>query len=669
MKLGWYKNSFRRNLVDMHIEDWNDEFLSKLSPEDYCENLKTAKIQSAMVYFQNHNGHCYFPTKVGHIHKAFLKGENKIKRLTELCHENGIDVVGYYSIVYNTYEEEKHPDWRIRNAEGKSLHQMGGRYGHLCPNNPEYLEFTKAQIKEMLEYFDVDGMFYDMPFWPQYCACPYCQARWERETGRKTMPTERDYTNPDLLLHMKRRAVWMGDFCKAVSDYTKELQPGITVEFNYAMVVAGDAYCACSELVNDACDYSGGDLYGSLYNHSFAAKYYRSVTKNQPYEYMTCRCDMNLQQHTVTKSEAHLETEVMFNVANHAATLIIDAIDPRGTMDKRVYERIGKIFTKEQAYEPYMSGKPITDAAILYFTEGRYSSLGQGLDHKSASVNASTTMIQNNILFDVISGCRGDMSKYKLVISPAIAAVPDERVEDIYKYVENGGCFYFSGAEEPKLIKRLLDAEQVGVNDYTRAYVAPKKCAHKIFGEFNADFPLPINHRMPIVKTANASDVFAYITYPYTNPSERRFASIHSNPPGIATRIPAMIVRKIGKGTVVWSAAEIETDERLGFRAVFARLIDFLLPRAERSLKSNAPRQVELVVYDRDGKLQINAVDTLSSDERLALPAFRVSVKCEKQPTALRSITKGKEIPFTWRDGVLSFTVRSLVSFEMIEAE
>ena len=31
----WYKNCYRRNLVDMHIEDWDESFLSEFDPEDY----------------------------------------------------------------------------------------------------------------------------------------------------------------------------------------------------------------------------------------------------------------------------------------------------------------------------------------------------------------------------------------------------------------------------------------------------------------------------------------------------------------------------------------------------------------------------------------------------------------------------------------------------------
>ncbi len=673
MKTDWYKNSYRRNLVDMHIEDWNEEFLSKLSAEEYCENLKRGKFQSAMIYFQNHNGQCYFPTKVGHTHRRFQEGENEIRRLVNLCHENQIDVIGYYSLIYNTYEEDRHKDWRLYGSDGMSQRERGGRYGQLCPNNPEYREFLKVQIKELLDYFDVDGMFYDMTFWPQFCDCKYCRERYEKEIGKKEMVFEGDIKNSEFHLHRRKRAEWMGEFAKFVTEYTKKLRPGMTVEHNYASSVAGGNYSCSTELVNDWCDYTGGDLYGDLYGHSFTAKYYRTVTQKQPYEYMTCRCDRRLYQHTITKSEQHLETEVMLNVANHAATLIIDAIDPRGTMDSRVYDRIGKIFSKELQYESHMKGTPVCDLGILYLTlsfkNSSFESGGQDFDNRSASVSAARILIKDNVQFNVLPGNRAALEGYKCVIAPAVSGADEQMIDRIVHYVENGGTFYFSGVEEPRLLSRLLDAEFVEMNDYSANYIAPKDEAQELFGEFNADYPLPIEYPMPMVKTDHPEDVLACITYPYTNPSERRFASIHSNPPGVATDIPAVLARSVGKGKVIWSAIPIENDTRAAFEEVFANIIESLLPKMQRSLLSTAPKRVELVTYDLGEKLQINAVDLLGMEEALKLPAFKVWVKWEKEPRKLVNVTSGEQVPFTYENGYVIFKIDSLTVFEMYELE
>ena len=66
----WYQKHLRRNLVDMHIEDWSEEFLSGLDPEEYVENLKIGRINAPMLYLQSHVGLCYWPTKSGKMHNG-----------------------------------------------------------------------------------------------------------------------------------------------------------------------------------------------------------------------------------------------------------------------------------------------------------------------------------------------------------------------------------------------------------------------------------------------------------------------------------------------------------------------------------------------------------------------------------------------------------------------
>ncbi len=672
MKKGWYKTSFRRNLVDMHIADWSDEFLSKLSAEKYLDCLKRAKVKSAMIYFQNHNGHCYFPTKVGHVHRAFENGENQIKKLVDLCHGNDIDVIGYYSVVYNTYEHDRHPEWRLYGPDGKSLREKGSRYGHLCPNNPEHRAFVKTQIEEILDYFDVDGMFYDMLFWPQHCDCEHCRARWKRETGLDEIPFTVDFTKGSThLLYLQKKREWMGDFTKFLSECTKAINPDLTVESNLSQMLSNQPNTACSEYVNDQCDYAGGDLYGGPESHVFAAKLYRAITKNAPFQYDTCRCDNNLYQHTVTKTETTMEREVMMNVANHGASFIIDAIDPVGTLDVRLYDRLGRIYSKEMVYEPYMHGEPLSNVAIAYFTAGRYNSKGQGFTQLSCAIGAGTVMSQRHILYDVFSILRNPMDRFKVVLGSYVVGATEEDIERIASFVENGGTFYFSGAEEPALIKRLLGADFVEMSKHTFTYIAPKKSAGRIFGEFNAKYPMPIGHHLPIIKGVDPKDVMAYITYPYSLQSDnRKMASIHSNPPGIPTRIPAMVKKTLGKGTVVWCAAPIELDERETFKDTFYRLVDSLIPKAERHLTTTAPRQVEINAYRlADGGVQVNAVNIGITEDRIKLPTFRVSIKTDKKPNAVRCIGTGKTVPFTYKDGVLSFSVKGLLMFEMFETE
>ena len=660
----WYQNSYRRNLVDMHIDDWNPEFLSKFSPEEYFENLKHAHIQSPMIYFQSHAGHCYFPTKTGHMHPALNGREDMIKRLTELCRDAGMNVVGYYSLIYNTYEEDRHPEWRlVTGDDGTSNRQRGSRYGLCCPNNPDYREFVLAQIKEMADYFKVDGMFYDMTFWPGLCRCPHCMELY-RKAGLSEIP-KRDFSNPDWMKLMRLRIEMIGDFAKFVTDATHRLMPGVSVEHNYAHGVAADSIeIGSSELVNDQCDYTGGDLYGDLYNHSFTAKYYLEVSRNQPFEYMTCRCDRSLAAHTVSKSEERLATEVMLTAAHHGASFIIDAIDPIGTLDKRVYDRIGRVFERQMPYEKHFGGKLRADVGVWYSVTGRYNPRGLNFTSKTCSVGATRALIERHIPVGVISdSTTSRAAEHKMIIAGGIAGISDQNRRDIADYVRNGGVLYISGANDPELLKLLLDAEPDGYTEENSVYLAPTRNGEKLFGEFNQDYPLPTE--LPLPKLSFADDDFetlAVMKLPYTKPNERRFASIHSNPPGILTDIPALIVRNYGKGKVVWSAVPIENDGRLSHNKLFCDLVESMI---NRSLISDAPRQVELTSFDTDEGVQICAVDLLCTDELLSVRDFTVTVECAEPKRVVRAGRDEVDIPFSYSDGRVTFGVSGLVMFEM----
>ena len=673
----WYTNCYRRNLVDMHIEDWDETFLSKFDPEDYVANLKRAHIQAPMIYLQSHVGHCYWPTETGHMHSAFRGREDMMKRLVDLCHSEGMHVVGYYSLIYNTVEEDNHPEWRIVSRDdGTSSRQRGGRYGLCCPSNPEYVAFVKAQIAEIAAYFDPDGMFYDMTFWPSVCQCEHCKARYLRESGRTELPDGNlpavDWNDPAWLEFQAMRVRWMGEFAQTVTEETRRLIPGVTVEHNYANAVAGGILLCNTELVNEQCDYTGGDLYGDLYNHSFTAKYYYNITKNQPFEYMTVRCDRSLPVHTNSKTEEHLAVEVMLTAAHHGASFIIDAIDPVGTLDPRVYDRIGRVFQRQIPYEPYFRGEMVRELGVYYSNLGRYNTREQRFDNKTCSVALTRTLIEENFAVGIVADTlTGQMDRYRMVFAPHLAATNDRIRADLLTYVQNGGVLYLSGAEDPALLKLLFGAELVRYTEENAVYMAPTAAGQRYFGQFTSDYPFPTEISLPVLDVQDVT-VLATMTLPYTKPTERRFASIHSNPPGVSTDIPALIEKRIGQGTVIWSAAPIENDGRRAQKGIIRALIDGHIDTDLLTVRASAPRQVELVTFRGEGELLISAVDLLCTDELLPVPGFTVAIRGEMP----RQITRlgGRDgadtaIPFTYQDGRAIFDVENLIMFAMYRIE
>lgn len=45
----WFEGNYRRIFLDMHIDDWNDEFMSNVDPKGLVELLKNAGAQQIVV--------------------------------------------------------------------------------------------------------------------------------------------------------------------------------------------------------------------------------------------------------------------------------------------------------------------------------------------------------------------------------------------------------------------------------------------------------------------------------------------------------------------------------------------------------------------------------------------------------------------------------------------
>lgn len=670
----WYTNNYRRHLCDMHIDDWNDEFLKNFSPEEYFENLKQANVQNAMLYFQSHVGLCHYPTKSGKMHRAFTNKENAMKHLAEMCRKNNIRVTGYYSLIYNNWAHDTYPEWRMLTQNGLSKRSSSQnekthfseldvcRYGMCCPNNENYRNFVSEQIKEICEYFEFDGMFFDMLFWPHPCYCPSCQKRWKEEVGGE-LPRIENWKDPKWLLHIEKRRQWMGEFAAFAANELKKWKPDASVEHNVAFAALPDAKKGLAEEVLRASDYAGGDIGGSLYNQSFICKFYRNVTKNQPFEHMLYRCEPNLSKHTVTKSEDHLLSTVMLTAAHHGATLLIDAIDVSGTLDSRIYKRIGNIFSFQEKYEKYFEGQMKEDIGIYYSLRSKYNAHNEKYCNHNSCINTVQTMITENICCG-ITGSFHSLDTYQILIAPSLTETDFSDYQRIVEYVANGGQLYISGNDCHFLLKKFFNAVSIGRTKEKIVYISPNPKAFNSFDYFNSDYPLHFDGSAPIVSGISPEKIIATITLPYTPQDILEFASIHSNPPGPSTNIPAMAVTEYGKGRVFWSSLPIEEIEMYDYRRIFMNLLRTFF-KFEPSIKSDAPKDVEITLFETPKVSYINTVLLNNDYHARKVEAFTIAVKYPSMPQSVQYALNNKPIPFEYENGYTIFKVEHLPIFEM----
>ena len=124
------------------------------------------------------------------------------------------------------------------------------------------------------------------------------------------------------------------------------------------------------------------------------------------------------------------------------------------------------------------------------------------------------------------------------------------------------------------LLEKFFGAKTIGRTVEKVTYIAPKNNFEGVMGDFNEKYPLHFDGTAPIVAGIDADKVLATITLPYTNQNTIKFVSIHSNPPGVPTDIPAMAMTDFGKGKVFWSAQPIEQINLYSYRNAFMGILE-----------------------------------------------------------------------------------------------
>ena len=368
----WYTTAYRRAVIDMHIPDWDDAFLSRLDAGQYVAMLVKARAQSIVAYAMSHVGLFNYPTKVGRQHKN-LKGRDIVREIIDGCLRRGIAVVLYNSLIFDRTSADLHPEWRMRAVDG-SPHGAGGRHGLVCPNTP-YREYVRAWVEEECRLFDPEGFRFDMTFWPAVCYCDACKKRFADEVGG-AIPTTVNWLDEQWVAFQHRREAWLAEFAAIATGTVRTLRPGASVEHQSSTFPLHWQFGVNAPLIPQN-DFLQGDFYGDSWQGSFVRKLLEDLTPHRPFGFETS-FSAELADHTAMKPEALLEAKASAAVADNAAFIFIDAIDPIGTLNPKVYDRMGRIFDRLMPYYAELGGKRVADVAVYYSLDSKFDFAGNG---------------------------------------------------------------------------------------------------------------------------------------------------------------------------------------------------------------------------------------------------------------------------------------------------
>jgi hypothetical protein len=128
----------------------------------------------------------YYPTKIPLHHRSRWMGDSDpFGELAAGCRKLGMNVIARtdphatYQDVYAT-----HPDWIAVDASGnKRRHWASPELWVTCALGPYNFEFMTAVTREIVERYQVDGIFSNRWEGSGMCYCEHCQANFKQATG------------------------------------------------------------------------------------------------------------------------------------------------------------------------------------------------------------------------------------------------------------------------------------------------------------------------------------------------------------------------------------------------------------------------------------------------------------------------------------------------------
>ena len=682
-KRGWYERAWRRAVIDMHIPDWDPAFLSKFDAAQYVSRLQQSRAQSIVLYAQSHVGLFNYPTKVGRQHEAW-KGRDALGDLITRCREAGIAVQAYTSVIFDRWAAVEHPEWRPVDVNNNPLGV--GRFGLCCPNSP-YREYVRAWVTELCERYEMEGIRFDMTFWPTVCFCRHCQKRWADEAGGGELPRQMDWLDERWVAFQRKREQWLGDFAALCTGTVKKIRPNRTVEHQASSLSGSWTMGGTGALVAQN-DFLQGDFYGDALQGSFVRKLLGGLTPNRPFGFETSYA-LSLDNHTTGKSEALLEAKACAAIADSAAFIFIDAIDPVGTVNPRAHDRMGRIFDRLMPYYAHLErdAERVADVGVYYSLESKFSYHGNprpaGADasdtHTPAAMDAARHLMAAHLPLDVITkkdlAPAGKLERLKVLVLPNVNVMDDEEAEALRAWVQQGGALYASGItsgvdtrgrRRDDFILADVFGATLKTSDWTPRvhYLAPTEAGQKFFPDHDRTYPPMSRGFFMDVAARPGAEVLATLTLPWP-PNERGdFSSIHSNPPWQETDRPVLIATRFGEGRAIYSASLLESVS--GLESTFVSLIRSMF--SAWRVEATAPAAVEVTTFHQPSRNRYTVSLINFQKELPNVPVEGAEVRLRLADVRVRSVTllpKDEPVPHRTEDDVTSFVAPRLETLAM----
>ena len=642
------KVPFRQIHLDFHTSGLIDNIGSDFDKEEFKRTLALGHVNSITLFAKGHHGYSFYPSEINEMHPGL--DFNLLGQQLEACKEAGVRAPVYISAGFDEKEAVLHPEWLCKNAPNASSDFLTGAGYHLFCFNTPYLDKLISHTEEVMRLFNPTEVFLDICD-ERICYCNKC-LRDMREAGLDPHDTA------DVREWAKRV---YANYCKRVEKAVRKYNSDTVIFHNAGNIPMGRRDMAGYD---DHLELESLPTGGWGYDHfPMSAAYCRNLGKE--YIGMTGKFHTTWGEFGGFKHPNALIYETSLSIALGAKCSVGDQLHPSGKLNEATYSLIGKAYSLVEKKEPWCNDvKAISDIGVL----SAASTKEREGKNSISDVGANRILLEKKYLYDFIDRyC--DFGSYKLLLLPDEVYCDGELKAKLREYVSKGGKVLFSG----KSAKDVFDGITVGdKREFKPDYMQPVSDEGFVNG-----ITQYVMYEQGYSFNCEGFETVAYMAEPYFNRAPEHFSS-HQHTPDKPGELKSAAVINGSMGYISWEIfKDYATKGELHCKELVDNMISQLLGNGRTLTVKNLPDRgvITLMNQQKENRLvnHILYAHTSVRGKNIeviedCVPIYNVDVKIKCHAVkSVKTVPDGKEIDYTYENGILSYTVPEVNIHTMVE--
>jgi len=636
----------------------------------------------------------YYPTKIPlHYRSAWLGNSDPFGDLVAGCRKMNMVVIARTDPHAARQDvRDAHPDWIAVDAEGNPRrHWAMPDWWVTCALGPYNFEFMTEVTREIVSLYRVDGIFSNRWAGSGMCYCEHCRRNFRTASGLD-LPRTNDPQDPARRAYIEWRQQRLFDLWKLWDAEIRKINPG-------ACFIPNTGGGALSDLDMRAVGARAPILFADRQARSGLippwangknGKEYRAAMGRKPIGgIFSIGVEEQYRWKDSVQSGPEIRLWALDGVANGLRPWFTKFA---GTLhDRRWLPVVEDLYGWCYRNERYLRNEePLARVAMVY---SQQTAQYYGGEHARAKVEDHTlgyyqALIEARIPFEMVHDCLLDpehIAQFKVLILPNIAALSNPQCGQIRDYVAHGGSLVATYETS------LYDEWGVRRADFGLADLFGASFAGSVDARMQNSY-LRLENRHPILAGLEDTEriingVSRVHTRPdssYRNPPLTLIPSYPDLPmeevfPRVSqTDIPAVFVREVGKGRVVYFPWDVDRTFWEVLSPDHGKLLRNAVEWAVNEpppVVVTGPGTLDVTIWRQKDSLTVHLVNLTNPmmmkgplREFLPVPAQQISIKLPQGGRAkkVQLLVSSQAPQVLERDGAVTLTITSILDHEVV---